>query len=273
VLIYFALVFVISWGAGLLIVGPAGFPLQWERFERLGALLYSGILAGPAVAGILLTGLIDGRAGLRDLLARLRRWRVGARWYALALLPAFVIAATNLVLSLVSSDFRPALFASDHKIGILMLAVGPSLMFGFCEEMGWTGFAVPHLRLRHSILTTGLIVGVVWGAWHFPLFWEADTFSAPLPFAILLARLFSWLPPFRVLMVWIHDRTRSLPVVMFMHAALVATQLLLMPGAVTAARLVTPILVVPAAMWLLLAAVAVANRGALSRQPLRPNLA
>jgi hypothetical protein len=37
---------------------------------------------------------------------------------------------------------------------------------GFFEELGWTGFATPRLRLRHGFLATGLIVGVPWGAWH-----------------------------------------------------------------------------------------------------------
>jgi hypothetical protein len=99
VLIYFALVFVISWGGGLLILGPGGFPLRAEDFESQGALLYIAILAGPCAAGILLTGIVDGRPGLRQLLARLRRWRVGWSWYALALLPALVMTATALLLS------------------------------------------------------------------------------------------------------------------------------------------------------------------------------
>jgi membrane protease YdiL (CAAX protease family) len=273
VLTYFVLVFVISWGAGLLIVGPGGLPLSWERFEKLGALLYIGILAGPFLAGILLTGLIDGRAGLRELLARLRRWRVGARWYALALLPALVITATVLLLSLLLSVFRPAIIESNDKTGIVMLCVGPSLLFGFFEEIGWTGFAVPRLRSRHAVMTTGLTVGLVWGAWHFPLFWEANTFSGALPLAILLVRLFSWLPAFRVLMVWIYERTGSLLVVMLMHAALVATQLILRPEALTGANLLTQIGVLPAVMWLLLAAVALANRGQLSQPPIRSSLA
>ena len=51
VLIYFALVFMISWGGGLVIIGPAGLPLRSEEFENLGALLYAVTLAGPCVAG------------------------------------------------------------------------------------------------------------------------------------------------------------------------------------------------------------------------------
>lgn len=271
--IYFALVFAISWGAVLLIVGPGGFPPSWERFERLGVLLYIGILAGPCLASILLTGLIDGRAGLRELLARLCRWRVGASWYAFALLPALLMTATFLLLWLVDSAFRPGLIESSDKTGIVMRAVGPSLMFGIFEEIGWTGFAVPRLRSRHGVLTTGLIVGLVWGGWHFPLFWEGDTFSGILPLAILLARLFSWLPAFRVLMVWIYDRTGSLFVVMLMHAVLVANQFILRSKPLTAAHQLTHIVASAVTMWLLLAAVAVASRGQLSRQPARMSLA
>lgn len=40
VLIYFALVFVISWGGGFLLLGPGGFPPSGEEFESLGALFY-----------------------------------------------------------------------------------------------------------------------------------------------------------------------------------------------------------------------------------------
>jgi uncharacterized protein len=268
-LTYFALVFVISWGGVLLIVGPRGLPLSSERFESLGALVYIGILAGPCLAGILLTVLIDGKAGVRELLARLCRWRVGVRWYAVALVWPLVITVTVLLLSLVSSDFRPALFESNDKAGIVMRAVGPSLIFGFFEEIGWTGFAVPRLLSRHAVLWTGLIVGVVWGAWHFPLFWESDTFSGTLPLAILLARLFSWLPAFRVLMVWVYDRTGSLLVVMLMHVALVATQLVLVPATQTGVALLMGVLALAATAWLVVAVVAVATRAQLSRRPSR----
>ena len=99
VLMYFALVFFIPWGVGLIIVGPGSLPLRWEQFERLGALLYVAMLAGPSVAGILLTAIIHGGAGFRDLLGRLRRWRVGWSSYALALAPALLIAVTTLLLS------------------------------------------------------------------------------------------------------------------------------------------------------------------------------
>ena len=272
VLIYFALVCVISGGGVLLIIGPGGFPLNAEQFASFGPLLYAAILAGPCVASVLVTGIVDGRPGLRDLLARLRRWHIGWTWYAVALLPALAMTAMALLLSLMSSDFRPAILDSNDNSGILLRALGPALLVGSFEEIGWTCFTVPHWRSRHSILVTGLIRGVGWGAWHFPLFWQADSFSGVLPLVILLTMLFSWLPPFRVLLVWVHDHTQSLPGVMLMHAAVSFVTLTVRPEGLTGMRLLTSLLVSPAAMWLLLAAVGVANRWRLSRQPLRTNL-
>jgi hypothetical protein len=68
------------------------------------------MLAGPSVPGILLTGLLYGRAGFRDLLTRMTRWRVGARWYAVALLTApLLFTAVSLALSLTSPEFLPVI--------------------------------------------------------------------------------------------------------------------------------------------------------------------
>ena len=74
-------------------------------------------------------------------------------------------------------------------------------------------------------LTTGLIVGVLWGAWHFlVIFWGSGTFLRSAPAGPLPARgpLLLCLPAFRVLMVWVYDRTGSLLVAMLMHASLVS---------------------------------------------------
>jgi len=262
-LTYFFLVFFISWG-GLLISG--NFPPDWTQFEKLGITLYLGILAGPSLSSILLTGIIDGKEGFRNLFVRCSRWRLEIKWYALALLPALLMAMTFLLLSFISHDFRPAIIESNNKIGIIMLALGPSLFFGFFEEIGWTGFVVPQLLHRHGIAATGLLVGIVWGAWHFPLFWEGNTFSALLPLSILLARLFSWLPAFRVLMVWIYVRTESLFVIAFMHATLVMTQLILIPKSLAGGRLLIHILVMAGILWLLLVVITISNHGNLSQQ-------
>jgi uncharacterized protein len=165
VLTYYILTFAISWGGVLLVIGgPAGIPGAPGQFETLILSASLALVAGPSVAGILMTGLVSGRPGLRELLARLLRWRVGARWYAVALLTApLLMTAIPLALSKLFPEFLPRIFGAANKAPILVLAVVAGLMAGIFEELGWTGFAIPRLRLRYSIVTTGLIVGSLWG--------------------------------------------------------------------------------------------------------------
>ena len=103
VLTYYALVFAMSWGGVLIVVGPGGFPGTSKQVASLMPFVILAFLAGPSVAGLLLTGFVYGRAGLRELLSRLFRWRVAARWYAVALLTApLLMMAVLLGLSLFS---------------------------------------------------------------------------------------------------------------------------------------------------------------------------
>jgi membrane protease YdiL (CAAX protease family) len=273
VLVYFVLTFALSWGGLLLLTGGLGpmFGPDWRSDPRF----MVGILAGPgaaAVAGLVLTGLTAGRAGYRDLRARLLRWRVGARWYAVALLLAplsTLVVALLLARALGAPAFLPEIVTAQDPVGLLLPGIVTGLVVGFGEELGWTGFAIPRLRRRHGVLATGLLVGVVWGAWHFPAFRESGSFAAALPLTLVLVKLFSWLPAYRVLMVWVYDRTGSLLVPVLMHASATATTMILALPVLSAAQSLTSLLVWAGALWVVVAAVAAANGGRLARQPLR----
>ena len=272
VLTYYALTFAISWGSLLLVIGgPGGIPANSEQFKRLLPVMIMALLAGPTVAGLLLTSLIHRRAGLRELLSRLLRWRVSVRWYAVALLTApLLFTAIPLVLSFLFPEFLPVIFTTDDMASLLLMGIAAGLSAGIFEELGWTGFAIPGLKLRYSVLTTGLIVGFLWGAWHFLVnFWSSgrDSSSGALSLALLLTSLLfsvGILPAYRVLMVWVYDRTGSLLVAMLMHLSLTASNVILAPLA-TGVLPVIWVLALAAALWIVVAAVAVANRGQLSQ--------
>jgi membrane protease YdiL (CAAX protease family) len=165
---YFALAFAISWGGVLLVIGgPGGIRGTTAQTDPLFPFVYLAMLAGPSVAGILLTALVHGRAGLRNFLSRSLKWRVGARWYAVALLTApLLMTATLFALSLTSPIFLPGMFTSPDKASLVLFGIAVGLGAGLFEELGWTGFAVPGVRLRYGGLLTGLIVGGLWGAWR-----------------------------------------------------------------------------------------------------------
>lgn len=261
--IYYALVFAISFGGILLVLGRDGLFSTGATMAAAGVFL----TAGPPIAGLLLTALFDGRAGLRQLASRLRRWRVGARWYAVALLTGPIVMGTTLFLSLASPEFRPSIFTADDKLSIVLVGIAAGLVGPFLEELGWTGFALPRLRRRYGVLTTGLVMGLLWGAWHFPLFSGDTDPEGVVPSALLVvALLFAWLIPYRVLMVWVYDRTQSLLMAYLMHVPVTAATAILAPSeAASGIELITPVLIWGAVFWVIVPVVAWANGGHLTQ--------
>jgi uncharacterized protein len=264
VLSFYLLAFAISW-IGMLVVigGPGNFPGTGTQVERLFLPAIVAWLAGPSIASIVMTGLVEGRAGYRTLVARLLKWRVSWRWYAVALLGApLIYVATAGVLSLTSAEFAPGILVTGDRSGLLLAGLAYGLLGGgFLEELGWTGFAVPRLRQRYGVLLTGLFVGLLWGAYHFSIIYWSGGHTGALGVAILLLQLFAWLPAYRILMVWVYDRTESLLLAMLMHASLTAGMLILQPLAMAGVTLLVWLIAFAAACWGVVAIVAAASGG------------
>ena len=276
VLSYYVLTFTISWGSLLVAVGlgPGGFSATPEQFQALVPYTVPAMLLGPGVVAILLTGLVDGRAGLSAFRSRLLRWRVGARWYAVALLTApLSMLAVFLALARISPAFLPRIVTTNDKTSVLLMGLAVGLGAGIFEELGWTGFAIPRMTPRYGVLRTALVVGVLWGTWHTLIgYWSSGVTSGQLSLAFWLSTslagtLVGELTAYRVLMVWVYERSGSLLVAMLMHASLAAfTFILFDPAAVEANWIIA--FAHAAALWVVVAALALASHGHLSRQPL-----
>ena len=271
VLAYYVLVFAISWGGFLLVGGPgilAGTSWQTDPLFPVAVL---AMLAGPPVAGIVLTVLISGKEGLRELFSRLLKGRVSARWYAVALLIAPLLqAAVLLALSLFSTEFLPAIVTTGDKATLLLSGIAMGLMGGFVEELGWTGFVLPRLRLRHGVLATGLVVGLAWGAWHLlQMLWVGGTSAEAIPLALFLPQYFfsaiAQLTAYRMLMVGVYDSTGSLLAVILMHASYIFSTLFVLAPPTTGGSFLTYSWVFAAALWAVVTAVAAVNRGQCER--------
>jgi hypothetical protein len=266
-LTYYALVFVISWGGILYLVGPVGIPGTPEQVATLMPIVLVALFAGPSIAAVACTGLVRGRAGFRDLVSRGLRWRVGARAYAAALLTApLLVAAVFFGLSRISSEFLPGNVTAGDKLGLVLFGVAWGLVGGgLLEELGWTGFAVPELRRHHGPFATGIIVGLLWGAWHYLIaFWASGTSTGALSWAAFLPAMVFYvasLPAYRVLMVWLYDRTQSLLLAMLMHAVFSASMLVLQPPVTSLRAGLTWNVVLAALLWGIVGAVALARRG------------
>jgi membrane protease YdiL (CAAX protease family) len=272
VLVFYVLVFALGLGLSLVIgafLGGndlAGTDAELTSAADLDPIMLLAILAGPptfALAAVLVIALGFGRAGLRDLGLRLLRWRLGVRWYAVALLTAPVLwAAIQGALSLTSDVFIPAIITADDKVSLLVAGLVAGLVAAFFEEIAWTGFATHELLKRHRLLATGLVVGLLWCALHLPLFAGAD--SGTVPRALSVAAVFFWMLPYRVLVVWLYRHTQSVLLAMLAHLPFDFMAFVFASPAMVGVPDLTFNLIFGATLWVLVAAVSLADRRRLS---------
>jgi hypothetical protein len=173
VLTYYALVFTISWGGIVAVIGPAGILDAKYDPRALAQFVYVAALAGPSVAGVLVTGLVAGLAGFREILSRLCKWRVGVRWYAVALLTAPLLTTAILfVLSLTFHQFLATTLTTKDKSGVVLTgsAVWIKSSLSLCLKCASEAPRTKHERgfgIEPAIACGGAAMfGELFGAFH-----------------------------------------------------------------------------------------------------------
>jgi membrane protease YdiL (CAAX protease family) len=139
-------------------------------------------LLGPAIAAMVVTAAVSGRAGLADLGGRIVRVRVGWFWYAVLAATAGIGAGALVLQGLLGQGWPTATELSTHSGAATMpwlaLVVLVLVVNGFGEETGWRGFLVDRWGPGRGLLRTSLLVAAVWVPWHLPLFWVSDSFRS-----------------------------------------------------------------------------------------------
>ncbi|MEO8107235.1 MAG: type II CAAX endopeptidase family protein [Actinomycetes bacterium] len=156
---------------------------------------------GPAVAAWLVTRWTGGsvRAWLQPLL----RWRVPLRFYLYALgLPAALFGVMNVVLTLLGEPVDAGRLRTVLP-SYLVTFVFVALLGGGQEEPGWRGFALDRLQASHSPLVATLLLGLVWGLWHLPLYGLG--FVGPMMFVFFYT--------------WLYNRTGSVLLCVLLHGS------------------------------------------------------
>ena len=178
---FFALAFGLSWLAAI----P----------YALGLFPVPILTFGPSLAAVIVAALTGGRAGLRELLSRCLRWRVGLGWYAVALLSPIPLFLAMVYLNMLFGAPAPSFadLGAWSSLAVLLLGFLINPFGGAWEELGWRGYALPHLQAGRSALSASLILGVLWAAWHLPMF-ITGLIHWPDALAILgMSVVFSWL--------------------------------------------------------------------------------
>jgi membrane protease YdiL (CAAX protease family) len=159
----------------------------------------------PSVAAVIVTGLLDGRAGIRRLFRKFVQFRLPARWYIAALIPlglAFVVAGIYRLGGGVAPGGSSLALGFWLSVTVLNLLQGPT-----GEETGWRGFALPRLLERFSPLKAGVLLGVLWGFWHLPLLLSSG--YAPVNLSLYCIAFIIDITSLSVLMTWIFRKTSN----------------------------------------------------------------
>ena len=163
------------------------------RFPRGQGIFFGIAFFAPAIAAIIMAAAVEGKAGIKALISKLFLWQVNFKWYLMALLAPI---AMELLAILTYKLFGETISSLSFTDWIRMLpAQLPGLVLFLLflvalssgEELGWRGFAMPRLQARFGPVWASLILGLLWGSWHLPLFWlpGSSQYGLPVPGFIL----------------------------------------------------------------------------------------
>lgn len=228
---------------------------------------------GFVVAALVMTGIIDGRDGVRALLGKFLVWRVGVLWYGVVLLGPAVIdltaIAVHVLLGGATPDFSRPFARQIVGSSVSLWAMLPLFfLLGVLtngEEIGWRGYALPRLQARYNALIASVVIGIVGALWHVPKFLTAGSAQ---DYSFLLFVVDSVAKA--ILFTWIYNSTRSsLLTVTLFHASL-NTSAVFLPILPSAVGDVRPTLI-SIGLHCLVAAIVVVTTGVnrLSRSPTR----
>jgi membrane protease YdiL (CAAX protease family) len=181
--------------------------------------------AGPSIAAVIVAAIL-GRGALRQVVSGFSRARVSLRWVLVALLLPQVLIVIAIAINVVAVG-APIPVVTVAVIGSLVREFVRVLLLGgpLEEELGWRGFALPRLQARRTAFDAALVLGLVWGLWHIPLYFvpgtgQYETARDAASLAFTIGAFVVWTIGLSILFTWLYNETNgSLIVAILFHAS------------------------------------------------------
>jgi membrane protease YdiL (CAAX protease family) len=216
---FVVLTFAISWAIWLAMIA-GGVSIATTP----GLVLNVVATAGPSIAAVLLAIRLGG-GELARLAAGFSPSLLSVRWVVVALVLPLLMVAAAIVIS-VGAIGAALPVVTGVVVGRIVVEFVRVLFFGgpLEEELGWRGFLLPRLQARRSAFSASILLGLIWGLWHIPLYFVLGTgqyetaASAGVTFAI--AAFVVWTMGLSVLFTWLFNETGgSLVIAILFHTA------------------------------------------------------
>jgi membrane protease YdiL (CAAX protease family) len=151
---------------------------------------------GPALAAIVVISLTSGKQGVKALFRSMVQWRVGLRWWAVAIFTPIVLSGLAACLNIAFGAPTPSADDVANWTNVLPTAtiiLLVPIIGGAWEEPGWRGFALPRLLAERSPLVSSLFLGALWALWHLPVYFVGDQHWSDLVLVPIATVVFTWL--------------------------------------------------------------------------------
>jgi membrane protease YdiL (CAAX protease family) len=211
---FLAATFLITWGCWWALVPlTRGGTLAFGQPLFMTLYLLGGF--GPTIAAYLAVLATSDEGTVREFHGRLFRWRVGIAWYVVAFGLPFAVALGSVALTgLIEPGFPDRL--KVQPLGQLVPLFLTMIIGGGLEELGWRGVAQPELERRTSRAAAATIIGVVWAAWHLPLFSIPGVGQYGTSFPIYAIGVIGS----AFILAWLYAETGSIFLCLLFHAAI-----------------------------------------------------
>jgi membrane protease YdiL (CAAX protease family) len=214
---FFAMAYAFAWllWVPLLTLSQDGIGVLPFKAPALPIVISGGFM--PAIAAVIVTALLDGRAGVGRLLRRCIQWRAGIQWYLLAI---FLVPAAFLAVSVALGRIPLATAVGNSPMLLtlypLLLVAQVILAGGLGEEPGWRGFALDRMQTKFGPLAASVRIGILQACWHIPLFFVGALSQAHFNFPLFVVMAIG----FSIALTWVYNNTGgSLLLMMLMHEA------------------------------------------------------
>jgi uncharacterized protein len=220
--LFFVLAYAVTWvlWAPLVLLGIAAFDAERHAPSLL---TLPGVAIGVTGTAFLMAALVDGRAGVRRLLARLGSWRHGVQWYLVAIV---LLPLTGVIVALVLGETQAGAALALSSLATYPAAYLAHFVFGpLFEESGWRGFALPRMQHRFGPLLGSLYLALLWAGWHVFLYVPMWFAGGDVAQALIQAGFFTaTVVAMTFTFTWLSNNTRaSLLLVILLHGSVDGT--------------------------------------------------
>lgn len=170
---------------------------------------------GPTLAGFVMTGITEGKLGIKALWKRFWNRGLSLKWLSIILLffPTLRLIA-NLVSRILDGQAYPFLTWPNQPWMFIPPLIANGLIHGgLSEEFGWRGYVLPRFQAKWNALISSLALGVIWGTWHIPLL------RAGMSNANSVAEMVLWQTLVAIFFTWVFNHTNgNILAVVILHA-------------------------------------------------------